>query len=115
MTLLFTDPLFLQHETGRHVEVPARLRAITARLERVGLMDRCQRGVYEPLTPEKISTVHDPRVVERVREAAAVGGMLDADTVVCPESYHVALAAGGACTSAVEAVLQGEDVNALCL
>ena len=40
MTLLFTDPLFLEHDTGRHVETADRLRSITARLEKVGLVTK---------------------------------------------------------------------------
>ena len=32
MTLLFTDPLFLKHETGMHPEKPDRLRSITAHI-----------------------------------------------------------------------------------
>src|SRR5262249_37251587 len=43
------------------------------------------------------------------------GGRLDPDTVVCPASLHVALAAAGACVAAVDAVVRGNDKNALCL
>src|SRR5438270_2798805 len=116
MTLLYRDPLFLQHETGRHPENPNRLRAIEARLEQAGLLERCTPGTYQPLTPEAVARVHDPAVVEAARGMAeASGGRLDADTVVSPESYRVALAAAGACTAAVDAVLRGADSNALCL
>ena len=41
--------------------------------------------------------------------------MLEADTVCSPASYQVALAAAGACASAVDAVLDGIDRTALCL
>ena len=34
MTLLYTDPLFLKHDTGQHPENAGRLRSITARLEK---------------------------------------------------------------------------------
>ena len=47
--------------------------------------------------------------------SAAGGGRLEADTVVSHDSYHVGLAAAGACVAAVDAVLAGEDTNALCL
>jgi acetoin utilization deacetylase AcuC-like enzyme len=47
--------------------------------------------------------------------AAQGGGYIDADTVVSAESFQVALAAAGACVSAVEQVLQGNDKTALCL
>jgi acetoin utilization deacetylase AcuC-like enzyme len=116
MTLLYRDELFLRHDTGRHVEVPARLASITARLDRAGLPGRCRPGTYTPLTPEQVAEVHAPELVETVREVAeGGGGRLDPDTVVSPASYDVALAAAGACASAVDAVLDGADRTALCL
>jgi acetoin utilization deacetylase AcuC-like enzyme len=116
MTILFRDPLFLRHQTGRHVEVPARLEAVTARLERGGLIEKCRAGSYRPLTAEEVCAIHDPNVVHRAKQGAEQGGgMLDADTVVSPDSYKVALAAAGACASAVDAVLDGQDKTALCL
>src|SRR5262249_40859543 len=98
MTLLYSDPLFLRHETGPHPESPARLRAITDRLEQSGLGARCTPGTYQPLTAEQVRRVHDPYVVTQVEELARLGGgHLDADTVVSPDSPRVALAAAGAC------------------
>ncbi len=116
MTLLYTDPQFLHHDTGPHPETPDRLRAINARLEKTDLPSRCRTGSYRSLTAETVSQVHSQRMVRSV-EGVSVrgGGHLDPDTVVSPESFTVALAAAGACASAVEAVLRGEDRNALCL
>jgi acetoin utilization deacetylase AcuC-like enzyme len=116
MTILYSDPIFLRHETGRHVEVPARLRSITTRLETRGLGRQCTSGGFAPLTPARVTRVHGSEVVQRARQVAECGGgMLDADTVVCRESFQVALAAAGACVSAVDAVLTGSDPTALCL
>jgi acetoin utilization deacetylase AcuC-like enzyme len=116
MRLLYSDPLFLRHETGRHPESPARLRAISARLEQSGLAARCTPGSYRPLLPDQVGRVHDPYVVAQVEKLAQLGGgHLDPDTVVSPDSPRVALAAAGACVSAVDAVLTGTDRTALCL
>lgn len=116
MTVLITDPLFLRHETGLHPERPQRLSAIWECLERTGLRGRCRTHPYTPLTPEQIAAIHRPDVVSRARAAAeAGGGYLDADTVVSPDSYTVALAAAGACSAGVDAVLAGQDRTALCL
>lgn len=116
MTLLYTDPLFLQHDTGPHPETADRLRAVTARLEKTDLPSRCRPGSYYPLTMETVTHIHSPRMARSVEDMAAHGGgRLDPDTVVSPASYTVALAAAGACASAVEAVLRGDDNNALCL
>src|SRR5205807_2518989 len=90
MTLLFSDPIFLNHDTGSHPETAERLRAIERRLAADGLLDRVQRGSFEPLTPEEITAVHGAEVVERVRRTAERGGgFLDVDTVVSPASFAV--------------------------
>jgi acetoin utilization deacetylase AcuC-like enzyme len=116
MTLLYSDPLFLRHETGRHPESADRLRSVSARLASAGLVERCTPGTYAPLGEDVVSQVHAPEMVERVRQAARQGGgWLDGDTFVSPDSFAVALAASGACAAAVEAVLTGADRTALCL
>jgi acetoin utilization deacetylase AcuC-like enzyme len=116
MTLLYTDSLFLHHETGSHPETPDRLRAISAQLEKTDLPSRCRPGSYRPLTAEVVAQIHSQRMVLSA-EGMSVrgGGHLDPDTIVSPESFTVALAAAGACVSAVDAVLRGDDCNALCL
>jgi acetoin utilization deacetylase AcuC-like enzyme len=116
MTVLYTDPLFLQHDTGRHPETSERLRSITARLEKAGLPKKCTAGKYEPLAEDKIAKVHAPMMLVRAKQLAEHGGgRIDADTVVSPASFKVALAAAGACVAGVDAVLKGTDQNALCL
>jgi acetoin utilization deacetylase AcuC-like enzyme len=116
MTLLYRDPLFLEHDTGQHPERADRLRAISARLEQAGLLARCREATYQPLAEDDLAAVHSRAQIERVKRAAERGGgMLDPDTVVSPASFLVALAAAGACCAAVDAVLQATDRNALCL
>ncbi len=116
MTLLYTDPLFLQHDTGRHPECADRLRSVTKRLDASGLAKQCKGGTSQPLTEEVVTQLHDPKMVQRVKQVAAHGGgMLDADTVISPASFKVGLAAAGACAAAVDAVLKGDATNALCL
>ena len=97
MTILFFDPLFQRHDTGRHPEQPARLVVIQNRLENAGLVAQCKKGIYQPLPIEDLQDVHTPEVVAKTRRLAeAGGGWLEADTFVCPESFQVALAAAGA-------------------
>ncbi len=116
MTLLFTDPLFTRHETGTHPERPLRLIRVWARLEQAGLTAQCRRGAFEPAPLDALGQVHDPAVADRARMVAdGGGGFLDADTVVSPESFRVALSATGACLAAVDQVLTGDDRRALCL
>ena len=116
MTLLYSDPLFLEHDTGPHPERPARLLSVVARREGAGLNSRCTPGKYEPLSEEAVARLHAQRQVRIVKQlAAGGGGHIDPDTVVSEKSFDVGLAAAGACVAAVDAVLAGTDRTALCL
>jgi acetoin utilization deacetylase AcuC-like enzyme len=116
VTILFTDPLFLKHETGAHPENPGRLRAITGILEQSGLAARCTKGMFRPLEENAVLGVHAPEMVAKAKALSQRGGgILESDTILSPESFQVALAASGACVAAVDAVLTGADHRALCL
>jgi acetoin utilization deacetylase AcuC-like enzyme len=116
MTLLYTDPLFLKHNTGKHPESADRLRSISKQLEKAGLIQKCRAGTYQPLTESAVAQVHAAKQIQAAKQVAEHGGgMLDADTIVCPDSFKVALTAAGACVAAVDAVIKGNDKNALCL
>jgi acetoin utilization deacetylase AcuC-like enzyme len=116
VTLLYRDDLFLQHNTGRHPERADRLRSIHARLDEAGLLVKCTAGSYAPLSEDTVCALHQRAVLERLRLVTTQGGgYLDADTIVSPASLTVALAAAGACTAAVDAVVGGVDRTALCL
>jgi acetoin utilization deacetylase AcuC-like enzyme len=116
MTLLYTDPLFLEHHTGAHPERAARLTAISERLAERGLDLRCTPRPCVALPTEHLIRVHTPDVLPEIAALVANGGgRLDADTVVSPQSLTVALTAAGTCAAAVSAVLTGTDPTALCL
>jgi len=114
--VLFSDPIFLRHETGGHPETPQRLVRVVARLERAGLVTMCRRGVIQPASDEQIGRVHEASVARLARETCEQGsGYLDADTVVSAASYEVAKAAAGACMAAVDEVIRGPQTRGLCL
>ena len=116
MTLLYTDPCFLEHDTGRHPENANRLKHITARLEEQKLIERCARPHWQPATVEQIAAIHRRDYIGEVEKTAnRGGGQLDPDTVVSKASYEVARQAAGAAIDAVQRVLAGEDTTALCL
>ncbi len=116
MTILYRDPRFQKHLTGRHPESPARLAAIDRRLEQRGLVERCTWGDIRAATREEILRLHHSEHFDRVRLFAQNGGgRVEADTVVCPDSFDVATYAAGTALAAVDAVLNGQDTTALCL
>jgi acetoin utilization deacetylase AcuC-like enzyme len=116
LTLLYCDPRFLQHETGLHPERADRIRQLPQRLEEQGLAQRCRRVDWRPISRLRLGRVHSASYADEVRLVAkSGGGELDADTIVSPSSYDVALLAAGSVCDAVERVLHGDDSQALCL
>jgi acetoin utilization deacetylase AcuC-like enzyme len=116
MALLYTDPIFLQHETGKHPESAERLREVTAHLNASKLPARFETGKIVPATIEQLARVHSAGHIERVREFAQDGGgRIEADTVVSRKSFDVALRAAGSACDAVDRVLKEEHGRACCL
>lgn len=116
MTLLYYDPLFLEHQTGSHPERPERLTAVMRQLERSGLDQRCQRPAWKPATDEQLVRVHGAGYLEQVRDFCAEGGgPIEEDTVCSRRSFDAARLAAGAACDAVAQVLAGSDRQALCL
>jgi acetoin utilization deacetylase AcuC-like enzyme len=116
MTLLYYDPLFLEHLTGKHPERPERLLQVMRHLERTGLGSRCQRPTWQPATPKRLAGVHRPSYLAQLEEfSRRGGGRLEEDTVCSTRSYDVARLAAGAVCDAVERVVRGEDSQAVCL
>ena len=116
MPLLYTSEAFSEHRTGRHPEQPARIGRILAMLAESPHMTRWERACWEPATLEQVARNHSKPYIEKLREyAAAGGGRIEADTVLSPRSYEIALLAAGAACTAVERVIAGTDSTALCL
>jgi acetoin utilization deacetylase AcuC-like enzyme len=114
-TLVFSDPLFLEHDPGRgHPESPARLQRVLAFLK-----DQPLPGVEmvrpRPATEAEVARVHSPELLAQLAAAAGKHVILDADTRLSPMSYDAAYLAAGAAVGAVEAVLAGRARNAFAL
>ena len=85
MTLLYYHPDFLQHQTGKHPERPARLEQVWRQLQRTGLDQRCKSPAWQPASREQMLRVHEALYLDRLQAyAAAGGGRIEADTVVSP-------------------------------
>ena len=116
MTLLYTSPVFLEHDTGAHPERALRLATISRHLAAEGLAEKCGQPTWSPANREQISRLHRDTWYDEVRSyAAAGGGRIEADTVVSERSFDAAGLAAGAVCDAVGRVLKGEDQTALCL
>lgn len=116
MTLIYRDNLFLAHETGDHPESADRIRGVPARLEELGLLSQCRTVAAPEVDRRRLGRIHTRGYIDELWAfAKSGGGHVEADTVVSPQSYEVALHAAGAACDAVERVLRGEDATALCL
>jgi acetoin utilization deacetylase AcuC-like enzyme len=114
--ILYADPCFLRHETGRHPESADRLRRVYAHLDAQGLSARFERGDIRRATPDELARVHDPDYVRQVERWASMGGgQVEADTIMSRESFEVACQAAGSAIAAVENVVGGQYLRALCL
>ena len=116
MTLLYYDPLFLHHRTGSHPENPGRILPVIRHLNFVALDTACSRPTWQDVSREQLMYAHSQDYIDAVREFAEHGGgWIEEDTVVCDESYAVAIRAVGAVCDATVRVVQGEGNSAFCL
>jgi len=113
---LVYDPIYLEHDTGQHVENARRLTETVTLLEKSGIKSPLVPLHLQPASVEQLSLIHSADHIARMENAAhAGGGWLDADTVISPASYKVALYAAGGVITATEAVLTGEVESAFAL
>lgn len=114
---LVYDDRFKLHLTGPgHPERPQRMDAIRAGLEWAGLLTSCERVPATPVELETLSAVHHPLYIERVRKACEDGEpFIDTrDSMICTQSYDVALLAAGGTVNAARAIGRGEIQRAFC-
>lgn len=113
---LFTDDLFLEHDTGRtHPEHANRLLAIRERLEKT-IAGKFLKLNRRPALPADIELVHDGRYVQNLQAfCQRKGGYLDGDTPVSEKSYDAAMLAAGAGLEAADRIKTGDISRALLL
>ncbi len=115
-TALVYDPIYLEHNTGNHVENRQRLTVTMSLLNESGVMNKLILLPPRQASVDELSLVHAQEYIACVKSQAEMGGgWLDADTIISPGSYEVALYAAGGTLRAVEAVMSGETDNAFAL
>ncbi|MEQ8854327.1 histone deacetylase [Gimesia sp.] len=116
MALLYSDPIFLKHETGGLPENPARIVPAVRRATQVALHAHCRQRSFSEVSEARLERVHSDHYVKYVRNFCEQGGgFISPDTTVCPASWEVARMAAGAACDAVEQVLKGHSDRAFCL
>ena len=113
---LVYDPIYLDHDTGDHVENSRRLAEAISCLEETGIKDKLTYLPPRPALLEELEMIHTPEYISHVKSKAEKGGgWLDPETVVSPKSYEAALYAVGGLLVAVEAVMKDEVDNAFAI
>ncbi|MGI9467179.1 MAG: histone deacetylase family protein [Rubripirellula sp.] len=116
MTLFYYNPLFLEHDTGKHPEHANRLRGVMDRLQASDFFSDLTKPDWSPASTEQLLQVHTRDALDEIRIfVERGGGQIEADTVVSSQSLHAAKAGSGAGCDAVQRVLAGDDKNAFCL
>lgn len=110
LSVIYSDD-FLLHDTGSfHPEQPARVTAIRQALLATPWADQID---WQPPTPIEqrdvipmVRAIHSDRYIEALRRLAdRGGGNIDADTILSPRSFEVALLAVSAWLDGVDRVL----------
>jgi acetoin utilization deacetylase AcuC-like enzyme len=113
---LVYDPIYLEHDTGDHVENSQRLVAAMSYLNETGIKEKLTCLPPRPALLEELEMIHTPEYISYVKSKAEKGGgWLDPDTVMSPKSYEAALYAAGGLLVAVEEVMKGKVDNAFAL
>ncbi len=105
------DPVYLEHDTGFHIENIQRLESISSILEEHHFLERLIPLSPRAATLDEIAMVHAKEYITQVKNKAdSGGGYFDMDTVASQNSYNAAIYAAGGALTAVDAVMKG-DVN----
>ncbi len=106
---LIYDPVYLEHDTGDHVENSRRLVDAMSYLEETGTKEQLISLPARSATQEELEMIHSPEYISDVRTRAENGGgWLDSDTVMSAKSYEAAIYAAGGLMVATEAVIKKE-------
>ena len=108
-TSIIYHPDYLKHETGPHPERKERLLSILAYLKETGFLEKMYLIEPERATPEEIRYIHSSEYIEKARKYSELEMPLDPDTILCKDSYDVALLAAGGAIAAVDAVIDRFD------
>lgn len=109
---------YLTHQTGPgHPESPRRLEAIVDHLQNLPVWSSLHEISPEPVEEDVINLVHEKNYIRYVAQACSGGiPILDGgDTVICKDSYSVALLAAGGVVKGIRLIFEGTIGNAFCV
>ncbi|MBN2039096.1 MAG: histone deacetylase [Spirochaetes bacterium] len=111
------DDIYLKHDTGSgHPERPERLTAIDKRIRSLPFYDNLVKIEKNKALIECIELIHDKDYINRIKSEIESGTVyLDSmDTVVCRDSFEVALYAAGGCMNMCDTVMDKKAYTGFC-
>jgi acetoin utilization deacetylase AcuC-like enzyme len=115
-TALLWSDAFLHHDTGHHVECPARAAAIRRAIELPGVRGVRPEVTVHPVSQALLEQTHEPRLIAGLAQfSARGGGWIDGDTWLGPDSLETAALSAGAAVDATMAVIDGQVSRAFAL
>jgi acetoin utilization deacetylase AcuC-like enzyme len=115
-TGFYTNPIYLEHDTGSHPENANRLRAIQEKLESEGLLERLilQSGRFA--TSQEIKLLHSEKLISAVEAAAESGArtLHSPDCIISVQTFNAAVHAVGSVLDGVIEVAERRLDNAFC-
>ncbi len=112
---LVYDPIYLEHDTGGHVENSQRLTSIISYLGERGILNELSLVKPELCSEDDLLLCHCEDHIRRVKSTAAFGGWLDPDTITSPRSYEAATYAVGGVIGGMRSVMEEELASAFAL
>jgi len=110
------DSIYLEHDTGGHVENFNRLVDTMTELKQSKVINELTTIPARPATEEELLTIHAKPHIQNVENSAmAGGGWLDGDTITSPQSYQAALYAVGGLINALDGVMNNDVDSAFAL
>ena len=115
-TGLYTNPIFLEHNTGQHPENANRLRAILDKLESDKLMGKFKIEAGRTATSAEIKMLHTEKLISEVETASESGAQTlhTRDCVISAQTYKASLHAVGSVLDAALEVAERRLDNAFC-
>jgi len=115
-TGFYTNPIYLEHDTGSHPENANRLRAIQDILTSDGLVKKLEVQKGRFATPAEIQMLHTEKLVSEIEFASNSGAksLHTPDCIISPQTFTAALHAVGSVLDAVVEVAERRFENAFC-
>ena len=115
-TGFYTNPIYLEHDTGSHPENANRLRAIQEKLESEGLLERLILQSGRSATSQELKLLHSEKLISAVEAAAESGArtLHTPDCIISAQTFNAAAHAVGSVLDGVIEVAERRLDNAFC-